>query len=189
MKNKVMTNKKYPHLGGNSDSDDTFYPKLYNHIIETFSPKTIIDIGCGRGRTSRYFFEKGIQVTSLDGLQENIDFLNDTNIKTFLFDLTKDKMSIESIFDIGWCCELLEHIEEKYLDNVFNIFKKCNTVFMTHALPGQGGYHHVNCREPKYWIKLFIDNNFILDEDKTNKCRILSHSYFQKTGMVFRNNK
>lgn len=39
---------------------------------------------------------------------------------------------------------------------------------MTHALPGQVGYHHVNCQPKEYWINLFAQRGFAYKEVETN---------------------
>jgi hypothetical protein len=40
---------------------------------------------------------------------------------------------------------------------------KCKYVLMCHAVPGQGGHHHVNERETDYWIERFGENGFKCD--------------------------
>src|SRR5438046_616140 len=39
------------------------------------SRKSVLDVGCGVGHLSRFFVERGCQVTCLDGRRENIDAL------------------------------------------------------------------------------------------------------------------
>jgi hypothetical protein len=62
---------------------------------------------------------------------------------------------------------------------------------MTHALPGQAGYHHVNLQPPEYWIqKLEAKGGRLLQED-TDRVRKLAAAdgaiYMQNTGLVFAN--
>lgn len=179
----------YPHLGGNTDSDRTFYPRLYEYIIKKHTPKEMIDIGAGKGRTAMFFKLKGVNVSVVDGLPSNVKCLKNNFEKCYLNDYSKSNLITNSLFDIGWCCEVLEHIEEKYLDNIFDTFKKCKNVFITHALPKQKGWHHVNCRESDYWVEMFNANNFKLNEKETIYTRKLANFYYKKTGMVFVNEK
>jgi len=45
---------------------------------------------------------------------------------------------------------------------------------MTHAIPGQGGHHHVNERYEKYWIDVLSSHGFVFDPEITSKCRELA---------------
>jgi len=62
---------------------------------------------------------------------------------------------------------------------------------MTHALPGQGGHHHVNEQPAQYWIDhLKRINCHVLIED-TNRVRKLAAldnaGYLARTGLVLFN--
>ncbi len=63
-------------------------------------------------------------------------------------------------FDLIWCCEVVEHVEEEFVQNIMDTFKLGKIVALTHAVPGQKGYHHVNCKPKEYWIDLMISDNF-----------------------------
>jgi len=56
-------------------------------------------------------------------------------------DLTKG--AVFARVDLVLCQEVVEHIEEKYLENLLDSFATGKYVLMTHAVPGQGGHHHV----------------------------------------------
>jgi hypothetical protein len=61
-------------------------------------------------------------------------------------------------------------------------------IFFTHALPGQQGYHHVNCRTPEYWLERFSAFGCTLDHILSATARSLAPGYFARTGLVFRPN-
>jgi hypothetical protein len=79
-----------------------------------------------------------------------------------------------------------EHISEQYVPNlmVTMVRNTSRWVFFTHALPGQGGHHHVNCRAPRYWLDLFSSYGCTLEESLTETARSLAHCYFARTGLV-----
>jgi hypothetical protein len=60
---------------------------------------------------------------------------------------------------------------------------------MTHALPGQGGYHHVNCQPPEYWINHMKERGYNLSEDNEIIRQIGSRdqtwNYFSQSGLIF----
>ena len=74
-------------------------------------------------------------------------------------------------FDLIWCCEFVEHVEKKYINNFLNDFKTGKNIAMTFAIPGQEGYHHVNCQLGEYWIKKIKKIGFELNKKFTNKLR------------------
>jgi hypothetical protein len=62
---------------------------------------------------------------------------------------------------------------------------------MTNALPGQGGYHHVNEQPTEYWIEHLKNYGYdFLEEDSMRVRRIAEHDgavWMSKTGSIFSN--
>ncbi len=60
---------------------------------------------------------------------------------------------------------------------------------MTHGLPGQGGYHHVNLQPPEYWVGKMKQKGYSLSKDNALFLEIAkreeSWNYFIKSGLVF----
>ena len=65
-------------------------------------------------------------------------------------------------------------------------FRRGRLLLMTHALPGQPGWHHVNCQDGAYWIDVVTAAGFRLDDDLTRQTRALAHGYYARTGLAFR---
>ena len=63
------------HLGGCVKGGDpaTYYPNLWNFIIQDFGIKSILDIGCGEGHALEYFKSKNIGVLGLEGCVDAIE--------------------------------------------------------------------------------------------------------------------
>ena len=74
-------------------------------------------------------------------------------------------------FDLGWSVEFVEHVEERFVPNLMATFRGCRYVFLTAAVPGQPGHHHVNCRPAEYWVDHFKRAGFALDADATEGVR------------------
>jgi len=170
------------HLGGHQFVTHTDGGSL-TYLKEELGCETLPDIGCGVGGQLDLAEKIGyIDVLGIDG---------DTLVKTdkiTIFDFCDGKPDLGS-YDLGWSCEFLEHIEEKYLDNVVDCFRKCKYIAITHALPNKKGHHHVNCRESSYWLDFFKDNGFEFLVKETLKCRQVStmkREFFKNTGMVFK---
>ena len=57
---------------------------------------------------------------------------------------------------------------------------------MTHAEPGQQGYHHVNCQPADYWISLMRGRGFLFDQAATEYSRKLApQTHWERSGLVF----
>lgn len=177
-----------PHLGGNLDSGDpfSFSPRCWDYLIRRFCVQSILDLGSGLGEASFYFHSKGMAVIAVDGLSENI---NHAAYPTVRVDLSQTH--VETRVDLVHCQEFVEHVSEKFVDNIIKSFQSGKFLCMTHAFPGQGGHHHVNEQPPEYWIKLLSENGFCLLQEDTKRVRSFAAedgaTYLSKSGLVFRN--
>ena len=185
---REVTSAEAPHLGGNyrHGALDTFCPKVWDHLIERFCVETALDLGSGLGHASHYMARKGVRVLAVDGLADNVEH---AVYPTILHDLTKGP--VVTRVDLVHCQEVVEHIEERYLDNVLNSLMCGRYIVMTNALPGQSGYHHVNEQPTQYWADhLAARGCHPLIED-SQRLRALAMAegatYLAETGVVYAN--
>ena len=184
-----IVNESNPHLGGNLDHGDpfTFSPSAWDYLLKRFSVRSALDLGSGTGHAAHYFSKSGVNCIAVDGLEENI---LSAIYPTIRVDLTKT--SVFCKVDLVHCQEVVEHIEEIYVNNIVNSFKSGSIVCMTHAFPGQGGHHHVNEQPTQYWIDLLTNNNFSLLMEDTKRIREFAKqdgaTYLARSGLVFANN-
>lgn len=184
-----VSNEKLPHLGGNIAEGDphTFAPNVWNYLIDRFAITSVLDLGSGIGYSSQYFYKKGLKVIAVDGLYENIEH---AIFPTIQMDLTRQ--AIHCQVDLVHCQEVVEHIEEKYLDNLLQSLSNGRIIVMTNALPGQSGHHHVNEQETEYWIEALKQYNCHLLHEDTFRIRRIAEvegaEFLAKTGTVFANN-
>ena len=189
-----VIDKDQQHLGGNYGGGDpgTFFPALWHWLIEKYNIKTVLDVGCGEGYSTRWFLEHDVKVIGIDGLDQNIQKCHSLGLKDcFVCDLTKSDFTTKPMVDLVWCCEVVEHIEEKFLPNLIKTLQNGKYVAMTHAMPGQDGWHHVNCKGPLYWIDAMEEAGFKLLSRDTKLAREITakNSWFDKSGMIFENVK
>jgi len=129
----------------------------------------IIDVGCGPGIYVKALIDTGHDVTGID-----IDKSN-PYVK---MDIFSEEFLQYTNFDLCMCIEVAEHLPEDRAENLIKrLVHTSNTILFSAAVPGQGGYGHINCQPKQYWVDKFNKNNYILDEDATNK--FIS---FMKTG-------
>lgn len=186
------TSDSVPHLGGNIIGGDpcTRTPVLWDWLINTYNVKTVVDIGSGEGHTVKYFIEHGCSAYGIEGMEDNVARSVAPVIK---WDITKGHLCASKV-DLVWCCELVEHIDAKYIHCLMHTLTVGSIVAMTHAQPGQEGHHHVNCKPASYWIKLMDAYGFDYLEQDTLHARQLAQpedkafplSWFSVTGLIFK---
>lgn len=135
------------HLGGyvKGGDDATYYPHMWSGLVKDLGVKTVLDVGCGEGHAIDYFDRIGAEAYGVDGIEQNRSDIA-------VHDYVLGPYFVKRPFDLVWCCEFVEHVQECYLRNFLITFACAPWVLMTHADPEQPGYHHVNCRTADYWI-------------------------------------
>jgi cyclopropane fatty-acyl-phospholipid synthase-like methyltransferase len=173
------------YLGGYvvGGDENTYATETWDWMIDN-DIKSIIDIGCGEGHSTKYFFDKGCEVLGIEG---SIKAINNSPIKNklILHDYTQKEYIPNKRYDAAWCCEFVEHVEEKYIDNFLATMKYVDKIFLTHALPGQGGYHHVNEQNAEYWIDKIESLNFRFNSLLSEYLRAITMAKWTKTLLVF----
>jgi len=176
------------HLGGNIVEGDpyTHAPSVWDYLLKRFAVESVLDLGAGRAYSSSYFHRAGAKVIAVDGMRENCA---NSLFPSIQIDLTKT--SVYCKVDLVHCQEVVEHIEERYLENLLNSLTCGKFIVMTNALPGQGGYHHVNEQPTEYWVKhLKRYNCDLLIEDSTRirqLAKLDGAKYLAETGIVLVN--
>lgn len=175
--------RRQKHLGGNviGGDPDTFEPKVWRYLVDEFGVRSVLDVGCGEGYSTREFQLMGLRAIGVDGLRENADAL--PGIGVVVHDLTSGPLYVSSI-DLVWCCEVAEHIVpqcEKFLIDTL----KCGRVVAMTSSP-EIGIHHVNRQSPEYWKQRMSEVGYWCNSRVTEEARaIAEHGFFKGTGLVF----
>jgi SAM-dependent methyltransferase len=174
--------EKESHLGGywnvkNIWGDPgTWSPEIWNKIIKDYAIESVADIGCGLGFSTKYFSQKGLYAVGVEG------GLNAINNNVHEGNLLQNDYTTSSVFDaendnhdLIWCCEFVEHVEEKFMNFFLNDFKTGKYIAMTFAEPGQPGYHHVNCQHQEYWIEKIEALGYKFNKEYTETLRAIAY--------------
>jgi SAM-dependent methyltransferase len=174
-----------PHLGGNflELNPSTHSPSAWNYIIQKYNIKSVLDVGSGTGYAAKWFSEQGLKTTAIDGLEYNVA---NAVYPTLQVDLTENSHTED--VDLVNCVEVVEHIEEEYLDNLLTTLCCGKYLMMTHGLPGQPGHHHVNCQPKEYWIDHLKARGFeeITEDSATLKSLAKKAHHIKDSVMLFR---
>lgn len=183
-----IQNENRPHLGGNMAEGDpfSFSPGVWDYVLARFAIRSVLDLGSGLGHSSEYFYRKGMRVVAAEGMKENIE---NAIYPTVALDLTKD--FIHCPVDFVHCQEVVEHIEEQFLVNILKSLTNGKVILLTNALPGQGGYHHVNEQPTDYWIRHLEKYHCHVLEEDTRRIRSIAATegarYLAATGTLYTN--
>ena len=176
------------HLGGNIIEGDpyTHAPSVWDYLIKRFALESVLDLGAGRAYSSSYFHRAGVKVIAVDGMRENCA---SSLFPSVQIDLTQT--SVYCKVDLVHCQEVVEHIEERYIESLLASLTCGKFIVMTNALPGQGGHHHVNEQPTEYWVHHLKRHNCELLLEDSSRIRQLAHldgaKYLAETGIVLVN--
>jgi SAM-dependent methyltransferase len=112
----------------------TRFAKRAYKFIKANNLKTLLDLGCGSGRDSIYFFNKGLKVTALDSSKTGINKLRSQNgkINALLEDIRNIKFK-ENSFDVIYAHLSLHYFDDettkKIFDNLYRNLKRGGFIF------------------------------------------------------------
>lgn len=171
-----------PHLGG-SGGLTLLDAGALDALTAMFAPRSFLDIGCGPGGMLELATARGMVAEGIDA-DPTLDY---SGLSVIQHDFTLGPVNVRQAFDLGWCVEVLEHVEERFLPNLWSAFVVCKRLWITHALPGQHGWHHVNCRPPEYWRAVLAGWGFAVNDQVTRRIRAASsmrEDYARRTGLL-----
>lgn len=155
-----MSTKSFNHNipAYNTNSATVILPFL----ISEFKIKSIIDIGCGIGTWLAVAKGKGINdFIGIDGAYVDKKLLH-IEAENFKEQDLSQPFDLKRKFDIAFCLEVGEHIEESKADILIDsITRHADLILFSAAIPGQQGDGHINEQWVDYWIEKFARHNFL----------------------------
>jgi SAM-dependent methyltransferase len=162
----------------------SLYPnQKIDRILSLVQPKSVLDVGCGTGRTLLEIERRGIAVIGVEASSAAIRASDCPNL-IVRHDL-RQPLDLNRRFDLVWCFEVAEHIHPNYVETFLDsLVRHSDTVAMSAAPPGQGGEGHFNEQPPSYWIAKLASRGYRLHERWTDELRAVNEFYSDNM-MVF----
>lgn len=133
-------------------------------IYSTFNPRSIIDVGCGRGALLDALRKRGCDVLGLEYSEAALRLCRTQYLPVLKFNLEKDIFIQRRVFDVAISMEVAEHLPARIADRYVELLTHLSPIIVfTAAPPGQGGRvgtDHVNEQPPSYWIAKFHQRGF-----------------------------
>lgn len=102
-----------------TDTQDVVFTATQDVFLSYLSDKaTVLDFGCGSGRDTKYFLNKGYKVFATDGSEEICKVAREytrTDVRHLLFNELEDV----DMYDGIWACASILHLDRKNLIDAF----------------------------------------------------------------------
>lgn len=138
--------------------------KYVDFVSTIYRPKSVADLGCGRGTWLKAFKDKGAaKVVGYDGPWNTQNNMVDQAIEFHSVDLNKpiDTGNTER-FDLAMSLEVAEHLEASSASNfVDSLTRLSDVVLFSAAFTQQGGTNHINEQPHTYWAQLFALRDYV----------------------------
>ncbi len=129
-------------------------------LFDYFKPRTAIDLGCGLGFVLRALKGRGVAVTGVEGEWVATAAPEIERDDYILADLN-EPFSVNDRFDLALSLEVAEHLKpersEAFVDELCAL---SDTILFSAAIPGQGGYGHINPKFQDEWAALFAERDY-----------------------------
>ncbi|MFH1593602.1 MAG: methyltransferase domain-containing protein [Candidatus Omnitrophota bacterium] len=151
--------------------DKSWVNDFHNIIVKIFNPKSVIDFGCGRGEILAPFEKKGLAILGLDGSRVNKKKAGISQDNFLVHDLRNGYSAVRR-YDLCFCFEVAEHIEEKYSRILIAALTKSSPlIIFTASPPGTGGHCHCNEKPAEWWIGEFRKFMYDFDREATERLK------------------
>lgn len=163
-------------LAYGATQDHPHYRKAHSNLaqwlIDTVSPKTALEIGCGTGGTLVELLKQGVMAYGLEINPHAVQYFKDNHPmyehQIFETDITKEPLETDSVGDLAYSIEVFEHINmpeewwDQYLTDLSSKFK----YFYFSSTPYYKNenwdhwWSHINIRKVSSWKALFERNGW-----------------------------
>jgi SAM-dependent methyltransferase len=131
-------------------------------LLDLLSPRSILDVGCGRGAWVLAAMELGVEdAYGVDGTYIDPDTLLIPRSHFQTADLSRP-FEVPRQYDLALCLEVAEHLPKRAAASLVNSLTAASpAVLFSAAIPGQTGTHPINEQFPEFWYRLFSERDFV----------------------------
>jgi len=152
----------YQHSSDELENDLRSADIVVRSLLETISPQSVLDVGCGLCHFTRKFLDSGIKdVLAVDGDYLNPELLCIPREYFRSADLTR-AFDFGRKFDLVVSLEVGEHLPPECAGQFVEcLVRHGKVVLFSAAFPGQGGQNHINEQWATWWAQHFRRYGYI----------------------------
>jgi len=161
-----------PHLGGFTEMDLAgISPAVWKHMLTQYGVHSVLDVGCGRGISTLWFYTHGADILCVEGSHDAVErtVLPDPENQIVEHDFARGPWWPEKTYDAVWAVEFLEHVNLHFQFNYLTAFRKAALLFVTSSR--HGGWHHTEVHMDDWWIQKYEAYGFRYSEKLTKEVR------------------
>lgn len=139
--------------------------QVFLNLLKNEDKKTLLEIGAGHGRDSKFFMDNGLQVIAVDLSSEMVKLCNEKGIEAYELDFINISRFGKK-FDAVWGMNCLLHVEKEKIDFVL---REIDSVLSTTGLFFMGVYGGIDQEgiwendvyTPKRFFSFYTDDNIL----------------------------
>ena len=159
------------HLGGfRPDDQSTRSNNTWNFMMGHLGIKSVVDVGCGVGVSTKYFMDHGARVLCVEGSHDAVSKTLLPRSRVVEHDFTRGPYWPEETFDAAWSVEFVEHVGRQFQKNYIPIFRRSAMIFLSFSVTG--GHHHSEIRPEWWWIARMEAAGFVFSRELTDVIRM-----------------
>ncbi|MGA9771231.1 MAG: class I SAM-dependent methyltransferase [Blastocatellia bacterium] len=133
-------------------------------VLKHFSPRSVLDIGCGQGNALAGFrrVDPQLELSGVEYSRTALAIARTRSLNIHQVNIAAlNRSKIDSLFastgsiDIVLCLEVAEHMPARRSGNLLDLLTRFDTIIFSAAHLNQGGDLHVNEQPAEYWIERF----------------------------------
>lgn len=139
-------------------------PVMASSMVRLFSPKTVVDVGCGSGALLVEFRKLSCRVFGLEYSDAGLGYCRKRLLPVRKFNIAHERIKDEQ-YELVVSFEVAEHLAPWIADRYVDLLTALSPlVIMSAATPGQGGTDHVNEQPRSYWVNKFAERGYHFDQ-------------------------
>lgn len=139
---------------------ETFFARVADDVVRSFSPKTVFDAGCGVGFLVEALWDRGVEAHGRDISEYAISKVRRETAEYCQVGSVTDP--IDGTYDLVVCLDVLEHLDADGADRAIEqLTAASDRVLFSSTAKDVGEPTHRTVRPAIYWLRRFARRGFV----------------------------